>query len=463
VLAVSLALAAVWVLSTTRLYESEAIVVYDKGAQPASVGANADSDSPRQVASRLNDMLMSRQRLEVLIKEFNLYPSVVDGRGMQEAVEQMRKRLHSSAREGYAFRVAFAYESRVLAQRVLQKLLSGIIDEDARHRLREAEQTKTFLDTERKHADEDLRTKEAAMSAFIAEHPQFSSEAGGAAAVGVLSRAAERERAPGGSGAEIAQLQLQAANYKEQLAAASRPGSIAEAVADPTAVGALTRAQVELQAAQHELADKQARYTNEHPDVRAALRRVTDAEAAVKRAERAVQTSRSTPVIVGGERIDDGGGRVAALREALAAVNAQIAAARSRASQAHADVPRTTPSVVAIDTEWTRLSRDVSEARSRQSALEGKQSQAQILLTLVTGGLGGRLVIADPPFRPMRPIAGGRAKIAVVAGLASVMLALLAVAILAFLDDRLYGERDVERVMGEGIVVVIPKSVEKGG
>ena len=85
------------------------------------------------------------------------------------------------------------------------------------------------------------------------------------------------------------------------------------------------------------------------------------------------------------------------------------------------------------------------------------------MATLVAGGQGGRLVIADPPFRPLRPVAGGRFKIVLVGGAMSLFLALLAVSALAAFDDRLYGARDIERVVDDPIVVVVPKLTEKGG
>jgi hypothetical protein len=136
---------------------------------------------------------------------------------------------------------------------------------------------------------------------------------------------------------------------------------------------------------------------------------------------------------------------------------------RSRGNGAKPDNVTAPRSVVAIDTEWTRLNRDVAEARDRQGQLEARQFQAQLAATLVAGGQGGRLVIADPPFRPLRPVAGGRFKIALAGASFSLFLAFLAISGMAWLDDRLYGVRDVERVVEEPIVVVVPKLTDKGG
>ena len=144
------------------------------------------------------------------------------------------------------------------------------------------------------------------------------------------------------------------------------------------------------------------------------------------------------------------------MRHALGAIRSQIASVKAR-SAPRGDVPRAPSSMVAIDTEWTRLNREVSEARERQNQLEGKQFQAQLAATLIAGGQGGQLVVADPPFKPMAPIAGGRFKIAMVGVAGSVVFGLIVILIVAMFDDRLYSSNDVEGVLPDGIVVVIPK------
>ena len=119
--------------------------------------------------------------------------------------------------------------------------------------------------------------------------------------------------------------------------------------------------------------------------------------------------------------------------------------------------------MVAIDTEWTRLNREVSEARERQVQLEGRQFQAELMATLAGGGQGGRLIVIDPPFRPVRPITGGRFKIALIGVVASSVVSFLTIVLFAAFDDRLYGERDIRRFVKDGIIVVVPKLIGKRG
>jgi hypothetical protein len=467
VLAIGLAATAIWALSTSRLYRSEAVILYERGVQSATGPQGDAADAPRLIGTKLHDMVMSRQRLEAVIKDMRLYPSIVEQRSIVDAIDEMRKHLTVTGREGYTFRVSFDADRREVAQQGLDRLTKSVVDDDARQRMRDAQATKVFLDSERKHADEDMRAKESAMSTFLTLHPQLAPETGtGAASTGAVIRAATRDQAPASSGAEVASLELQAASLEGELAAAGmRPGAgPSEAPLDPMLAGMRSRAYTELQTAQRDLAEKQNRYTNEHPDVKAALRRVTDATAAVRRADEAAAAPRSathegaTPEV----SMDPEGGRIGALRRALAAVRAQIGAVRGR-SAPRAEIPQGSTSVVAIDTEWTRLARQVSEARDRQTQLEAKQFQAELLATLAAGGQGGRLVVVDPPFRPLRPIAGGRLKIALLGGVASLLLSILGIGLLAAFDDRLYSARDIERIVNDGIVVVVPRLTAKGG
>jgi hypothetical protein len=75
---------------------------------------------------------------------------------------------------------------------------------------------------------------------------------------------------------------------------------------------------------------------------------------------------------------------------------------------------------------------------------------------LTAAGQGGQLVVVDAPFRPSRPIAGGRRKIAMVGVVGSLVLGILVLGMFAAFDDRLYAERDIESILDGGIVVVVP-------
>ncbi|MFL5306447.1 MAG: GumC family protein [Polyangia bacterium] len=440
-------------LSTHRLYRSEAVLVYERGAQ--AVGAT-EGTSARGLASRVGDMMLSRERLEGLVKEMNLYPGIVDRRAVVDAADELRRHLKITAREEATLEVSYDGDSRDLAKNVLDRLISGVIDADARRRTHEAEDAVKFLQNERRQADDELKKKEGALSAFLSTHPQLAGEVGSATSGGLI-RAADRDRASA-AGGDVAGLELQAAQIEESLNTIAPSLVAGQATGDPSMLAAQARADAELQAARTDLAEKQAHFTNEHPDVKMAMRRVTMAEAAVRHAEAAAIASRKMPVVApaAGTTASSDAIRIGALKRALAAVHQQIAAAHGR-SAPRAEMPKSSGSMVAIDTEWTRLNRDVVEASERQTQLQTRQFQAELTLMLTQAGEGPRLVVADRPYRPTGPIAGGRFKITL-AGLAgSVLLTLLAMGVSSAFDDHLYAPSDLARVMVDDcIVVVIP-------
>jgi hypothetical protein len=464
VLALGLAGTATWALLTHRVYESEASILFERGVQ--SVGG-LEGDTPNQVLLRLQDMLTARQRLEPIIKQLNLYSSTQDQRGMVGALEEMRKAIKIGGNGWFSFRVTFNAESRDVAQSVLERLVKETIDEDTQRRIHQAEEGKRFLDTEKERADENVKAKEGALGAFLAEHPPLA--LAGAAAPGGTIRAADHDRVAPTLGPDVAALELQAAQFEEALAALGKqaPGSTGPPPVEPELAEAQRRAHSELEAAQKDLQEKEARFTNEHPDVKAALHRVATADSSLNQVQRAIDEARkraqANPAVepAAGSPSEESP-RVVALRHALAAVRAQIAGSRGRTIP-RAELPSAPGTMVAVDTEWTRLSREATEARERQSQLETRQFQAQLLATLLKGGMGGRLVMIDSPLRSLRPISGRRVKVALVGSVMSIALAALATFVLAVFDDRLYNERDIERTVGEGVIVVIPRVSTKSG
>jgi uncharacterized protein involved in exopolysaccharide biosynthesis len=466
VLAVGLAGTAAWAVLTKRQYRSEALLAYEHGVQAATAGT--EGESGRQITARLQEMLTARQRLEAVVRRMRLYPSIVEQRNIADAVDEMRKHLTFVPREGDAYKVTFDSESREVAQKVLDTLIKGALEEDRVRRLREADDAKKFLEAERKRADDDLKAKEAVLSEFISRHPKYASEAGGGATVGIDERSKMRDALTAGSGLEVADLKMRMAQIDEQIIAAGAVPSVpGRGGADPIAVEARARAEADLRAAQLDLSAKQVHYTPEHPDVKAAFRHVSEAKAALQRAEAAVIDSKmannAQQVVPAVEHVEDSP-RVQALKSQRAAIQAQISLLQSRSGPpTRTETARTTGGSVATETQWTGINRDVAEARERQAQLESRSFQAQFLATLVSGGQAGRIIVVDPPFVPLRPVAGTRSKIALVGAAAATMAALLAMVLIALFDDRLYGSRDVERVVSDAFVVVIPRLTEKGG
>src|SRR4029079_2549193 len=100
-----------------------------------------------------------------------------------------------------------------------------------------------------------------------------------------------------------------------------------------------------LQAAAASLVSMQTRFTIEHPDVKAATRRLAEAEAGLRRADAALKAAPRLPVAATPTRHAPGPQpRLSAQRRALGAIRSQIAALRGR-SDPRTEIPRAATSV----------------------------------------------------------------------------------------------------------------------
>ena len=129
VLGCGLALVAAW--KSVRQFRSECTVQFKAGVKMNDKDDESPTERASKLAPRLKDELTTRARLETVIREFNLYPKIVESRGMSDAVEEMRDKHVGFRGKGDAstFVISFEAEDPDLAQKVTQRLADTMIDE----------------------------------------------------------------------------------------------------------------------------------------------------------------------------------------------------------------------------------------------------------------------------------------------------------------------------------------------
>jgi hypothetical protein len=440
------------VLATQRLYRAEALVSYEPGVMPS------EADAPRQVGAHLTEMLTARPRLEGLIAEMRLYPALVGRRGLGAGADDMRDDLRVAARDGTSFAVSYDAADREQAKAVLTRLVNGVVEGDTERRQQQAEAARQALDLERQKAEVELAVEQARLSDFSAKHPAAKSAA----------PTTDRDRSANPA-AEIASLELRATELEARLAhpaAREAPGALDPAVvagatrtADPAVVAARARIAAQLLADERDLDEKQTRLPGQHPEIKAALRRVSDARAALRKADAAVAASAAAVAAPPAVVKPGAGEQTASLRRALSAVRARIAALRAPHRPSPAALPAGPASGLSdADAAMVAgLTRDLSAALEHRRQIEGQLFQAQLLSTLGAAGQGGGFLVSAPPHAPIRPIAGRRLKVGLVGGALSLVLALLAFLLAGRLDGHLHDPTDIARILGPKVVVVVPK------
>ena len=118
----------------------------------------------------LSQQLLSRTRLEGIIRDLNLYKAQQAQAPMEDIVERMRADIQVQLVKGDAFRVSYISESPVAAQKVTDRLTSLFIEESLKNREVLAEATNEFLDTQLEDERRRLVTQEKQLEQYRMKH-----------------------------------------------------------------------------------------------------------------------------------------------------------------------------------------------------------------------------------------------------------------------------------------------------
>jgi capsular polysaccharide biosynthesis protein len=432
------------------MFRSETVILYSEGVL---LGDDADRPSSgRSVTARLKEILMSRASLDAVVRDFNLYPEIRKTHGPIDAVEELKKHIEFRAPGGDTFTLAFTGSSSTEAQAVTARLAEVVIGQDSDLRRRQAILVRDFLETEKRATDDGLRDAELALASFMAAHPRFALDAtplatgaairasvgaGDVQAVPLSATAAprwiSRPRRTAVAGTPTA------ANASAEQA----PSSAREAAAEEA------RAKAALAAAQVNFADLAARFTGAHPDVRAAqaevqraTTRLATAKAAVASMEglsstagHGVPPAPSLPVSTPGPSpvVEMTNQRPTGSPPASAVVSpARVGELRGSEHD-----------VVALETEWVKLTRGATEARQHQDQVEAALFKAKSAANSENGDHRVQVTIIDPAFSPQSAVPPGRAMIVALFAGVALLLAIAGALFKALLDDRVFEGRDI--------------------
>jgi len=473
-LVVSLA-AVAFVMTAPRTYKSETVILYHEALRSGDlVGGEGASDNARRVGARLREVLLSRAVLEPLVKELNLYPALVERRGLVDAVDEMRKHITFRAREGDTFEIAFVDVSREGAQEVTRRLAECIVQEASSRRAEQAKTLKEFLDAESDRNKIDLRQKEGELAKFLALHPEFALPT-----TSDIHSAARPTTAPGARATSgdpmLAALEWKAARLERQLKGATGATGAVEPRAKPTKLpdsAELVAARAELVAARKDVEDKAGRFTDKHPDVLAARSRLRSAEAgqaAAQAAQVAAQTAADEAAAFATNDDPPPSPATAENREALtkqlADLNLQIAARRAGGASVAGSAKRgATPppqdvhgGAVDLEVEFRRLQREAGDVRDRQRQLDDKSFKASLTASSLTNDRNIQVSILDPAYLPTHPSSRPRSTTLGVGLAIAFILALLTALVSARLDDRIHDRVDIEVLGVLPVLGVIPR------
>lgn len=447
-------------LKTRAIYRSEVVLLYQDRAGSNPV-AQRESLSARKAGSLLQETLFSSALLEKLITEFGLYKKAVARYGMAAGIEEMEKKdlRFVNAREGSTFRISFESTSPEQAQSVTARAAQLLLQSRLDAQVKESQEIQTFLESEKLRAEKELQRRESELNLLLAQHPEVVETNLGRGGAVLLDSGPAPDTASLG-------YEMQALQLRERLDQIRRnPGSATTALRPglPSEVNeARVRAEAEVAAAQRELADKQAQFTEEYPDVKRAAMRLATAKALLKRVE---EHSSSTPQAAGHAPSPQPSGEPGAdqpevryLQQQIELVEKQARAARPRSRRS---LPRETgnsnPQAMAeVRGKYIELDRRARESREHLVLLENRHFMVEMQALFTSQGKQGDLVVVDPANKPATPIRSARSKVLLLGLAGTLALALLIGAFRTLKDDRLRSAEDLYRFGLPALLCEVP-------
>lgn len=447
--------AAAWVASRVLppQYRSETTIVIDELPLPAG----EVSSGLQARLQTLTPQILSRTRLQQIIRDLNLYRGGGGSPTTEALVSQMRhdiqvQPLAVSGRpaEVAAFTVSYSGASAAQAQQVTRRLTSLFIEENVRTRIQRSQQTTTFLDSQLQDARAWLQKQEARLQQFKAQYlGQLPSETQANLSLrdaleGRLQNAAQELQHANQQKVYLNSLLSQ--YHKLRMSGSSTSSAPAET---PPALDA------ELSRLRQQVAEMSLRYTEAHPDLvrlREQMARTEKLKAQMEQELTGAQpgVAEETPTTLqlqsqfraNEQEIRDRQSHIASLQAEMRAVQARL---------------RNTP---VREQQLAELTRDYDQSRTYYESLLAKRNQSQLAGSLEKQQQGQQFRILDPPSLPAAPYYPDRFKFSMAGLLLGAVAGGLAGYARELLDDHIHSTSQVENLCPAPILAAIPHAAE---
>lgn len=432
------------------VYQSTGTIVIESQQVPTDlVQATVTSFADERIEI-IKQRVMTRENLIRIIEKYKLFQEATGAGGKitpSEMIDEMRWRisvtlvnvnLQNRGRNSgtIAFKVSFEHRRPDIAQRVTNELVTLFLDENVKVRTERATQTTEFLTQEATKLKTELESLENQIANYKLEN-------GGALPENVTLNANGILRLE----SDLRALDGDARSAQEELRGLELELSAAKAGLGAAANGAGRSSEQALVEARTELARLTALYTDNHPDVRAAKRKVEALENSrpAGSGSGGIQTAGDLQVA----RIEN---RMASARARIGQISSQQAAIRARIAQSEQQVLKAPQ----VERGLATLMRDYETAQKKYDEIRAKEMTAQVAESLEDDQKAERFSLLEPPMFPDKPIKPNRSKMAALSFFLALAASIGVVVMLETLHGTVRGEDAVTAIVGQRPLVIIP-------
>jgi uncharacterized protein involved in exopolysaccharide biosynthesis len=175
-------------------YRSQAIIQVVPQRVPDAIMKASTTASLTDRLRATEATILSRTRLEHLVKEFNLYPEQQKNEIMEDIVSRMRRDIKTAPLKGDVFQVQYIGRNPVTVMKVTERLASLFLEESLKDGQRRAEGTSSFVEAEVEEKHRQLLEMESKLTQFKLQNSgELPTQVGGnMAALGSLQSQAQQ-------------------------------------------------------------------------------------------------------------------------------------------------------------------------------------------------------------------------------------------------------------------------------
>ena len=443
-------------------YQSTTLILVEHPTMPKDyVTPNVDDDVQDRLQS-ITQQILSRTRLLRIIDQSDLYAD--SQRSADHKVDRMRKDIaielvRDARNEITAFNVSYSSRDPHLAQKVTSELTNLFINENLEVRQQQSEDTTKFLESQLEASRRTLSEQEDKIRRFKAQHPgELPAQVGSNLQIlaGLQAQLQTEQDALNTAKQQRVYLESLVHQYRS-MQDAPRSGA-------NTPVG-LPAVNSELDRLRTQLADLGSHYTDRHPDVRKLKQQIADTEkmrdrilASLKAKDNAqtdpsasatVESSdASSPMFQLQGQVQSNRVEIANRERGVSDLKARVLEYQSRLNQ---EPMR--------EQQLSDLTRGYDQSKANYDELLKKKNESAMATSMELLQQGERFRVIDPPSLPAKPDFPNRLKFCGIGLGFGLALGLLIAAAFEMTDDRIYAEKELQKLLPVAVLAEIP-SVE---
>lgn len=432
-----------------NVYRSNTLILISPQRVPASFVAPTVTTGVGDRIAAITQEILSRTRLESVIKEFNLYAGAM----MEDRVNAFRRNIHLDVRRNDAFQVSFDSENPDTAMRVANRLGSLFIEQNLQVREQQAMGTTTFINSEANRLRKELEEQESTVMGYkIANRFELPDQ------LDANLRTLDQLRAElKGNMATLESMQERRGSLEKQLLEADKPPPAALKGHEMDIDKSLPPPE-QIRLRKEQIKALRLNYSDKYPDI---IRLKNEIKAYEKQMEleEPKSSGKQTSATVNVNPLRD------LLQEQLDSIKSSIDSIQAANQELRKDIgglQQRVENTPLRSIELTKVSRTYDITLRKYQDLLAKGLESQLSENLEKKQKGEQFQVLDPanfplaPFRPNRPLL-------LVGGLVAGFLAGLGLAFICETLDRSFkNSEDVTGFTNLPVLVTIPAVITRG-